>query len=460
MRIDHLHVQNFRCFVEADFDFSPRFNLLVGINGSGKTSLLKAIVSAITTPFNWTQRGVVWPHAEEASARLALIEMQGKIRFDRCYPVRLEADGEVCGQPRSWWVAKDGPTSQPSWEHTIFSVISNEAAKIAQSGIGALPIAAFYSSERQWRLTGTSPEKAATTQESRFDAYKSWSDAAQDMKGLETWIIAKSLERLEEVANGQVGQDSRDDELSLVNLAIAQALEGAKGLRYDIKHRRLVLDWQIGDPAPFEALSDGQKAMCTLVADIARRMCLLNPQLGSNVLKETPGIVLIDELDMHLHPAWQRRIAQVLKGAFPKVQFFAASHSPQIIGELPAHEILLLRDGKMQGHPERAFGLDSSKVLEEVMGAPAQDAQVAAQLAEIRQALDDERLGDARCHLDKLKNGEGTALLVRLYAEIPGLDSRMPYRAHPASIQAFQQGKHRLPEHACLLSCRQWQSLM
>lgn len=407
MRINHLHIQNFRCFVEADFDFSPHFNLLVGINGSGKTSLLKAIVSAVSPPFNGTQRSIVRPYAEEASARLALIEMQGKIRFERCYPVRLEADGEVCGQPRSWWVAKDGSASQPSWEPTIYSAISNEAATIAQSGIGALPIAAFYSSERQWRLTGTSPEKAATTQESRFDAYASWNDATLDIKGLETWIIAKSLERLEEVANGLAEQNSQVDELSLVNQAVTQALEGAKGLRYDIKHRRLVLDWQQGDPVPFEALSDGQKAMCALVADIARRMCLLNPQSGRNVLKETPGVVLIDELDMHLHPAWQRRIVRALKKIFPQVQFFAASHSPQIIGELPADEVLLLRDGKMQGHPERAFGLDSNEVLEEVMGAPAQDIEVATQLAEIRRALDDERLDDARRSLAGLKNQVG-----------------------------------------------------
>lgn len=407
MRINHLHIQNFRCFKEADFDFSSHFNLLVGINGSGKTSLLKAIVSAMATPFNGTQRFIGWPHAEEASARLALIEMQGKIRFERCYPVHLEAKGEVCGQPRSWWVAKDGSATQPSWEPTIYSAISNKAATIAQSGIGALPIAAFYSSERQWRLTGTSPEKAATTQESRFDAYVSWSDAALDIKGLETWIIAKSLERLEEVANGFIEQDSQVDELSLVNQAVTQALEGAKGLRYDIKHRRLVLDWQIGDPVPFDTLSDGQKAMCALVADIARRMCLLNPQLGGKVLKETPGIVLIDELDMHLHPAWQRRIVRALKEIFPQVQFFAASHSPQIIGELPADEILLLRDGKKPGHPERAFGLSSNEVLEEVMGAPAQDIQVATQLEEIRRAQDEERLNDARRCLDDLKKKAG-----------------------------------------------------
>jgi predicted ATP-binding protein involved in virulence len=409
MRINELKIRNFRCFEDATFKFAPQFNLLVGVNGSGKTSLLKALVAAVATPFMAVRHlSSGWPHVKEEDTRFTLLVMQGRSRYEQCYPVRLEIQGELCGQPRNWWVAKEGamsPGSVPLFEHTAYSVITDAAAHIAQTQQGALPVMVFYSAQRQWQFAGVSPEKAATQQDSRFDGYQAWNDAALDMKGLETWVIAKSLERLEASAEGE--SDRSDDELALVNSAIVKAFPDAKGLRYDTRHRRILLEKLTGEPVPFNALSDGQRAVCALVADIARRMCLLNPQLGSDVMVKTPGVIAIDELDMHLHPAWQRRIAGVLKETFPLVQFFAASHSPQIIGELPAHEILLLRDGHLVGHPERALGLDSDDVLTEVMGAPAQNTQLTQALTDIRHALEDEKLDEAQQHITRVSDQFG-----------------------------------------------------
>lgn len=408
MHLHTLRVRNFRCFEQEVFEFQPQFNLLVGVNGSGKTSLLKAIAAGLATPINGLGKSVNWPHADEANARLALVELQGRVRYERSYPVRLELDGELCGSARSWWLEQPGPGSQPKWEHTIFSAIADEAARIAQGGQGVLPVAAFYSAERQWRLKGVGADTAVRHQDSRLDAYASWFDAALDMKGLETWVIGKSLERLEtESGSGDVGNGGALDELGLVNRAVALAIPGAKGLRYDIKYRRLVLEWKDADPVPFETLSDGQRALAALVADIARRMCLLNPQLGARVLDDTPGVVLIDELDMHLHPAWQRRVCGVLKTAFPCIQFVAASHSPQIIGELVADEILLMKGGKVVGHPERALGLPSSEVLAEIMGTEPQNAEVADALRRIHQALDNEQLDVAEREIVALESKVG-----------------------------------------------------
>lgn len=408
MRIDHLKVQNFRCFEQAEFNFSPRFNLLVGVNGAGKTSLLKAVVAALATPLNGLQQGVVWLHADDSTARLALVELQGKARFERCYPVRLDVAANVCGLPRSWWMTKDGPASQVGFEHTIYPVLADEAAKIVQGAQGALPVAAFYAAERQWQLTGVGADTAVRQQESRLDGYRSWSNAALDMKGLESWVIAKSLERLEAVSGAGVTlSDGPLDELTLVNRAVAQAVPGSTGLHYDIKYRRLVLGWKDDTPVPFENLSDGQRTLAALVADIARRMCLLNPQLGDKVLEDTPGVVVIDELDMHLHPTWQRRISGLLMNTFPSVQFFASSHSPQIIGELGPEYIRLMRGGKVLGHPERSLGLASGEVLEELMGSQARNPGVEKELRVIRQAIDDDALAQAQTLLDTLKTRVG-----------------------------------------------------
>src|SRR5207253_331116 len=113
-------------------------------------------------------------------------------------------------------------------------------------------------------------------------------------------------------------------------------IENIQGLRYDLKAKTLLLEWHAldvskGPATQFEHLSDGQRVVISLIADIARRMCLLNPHLGLEAIRQTPAVILIDELDIHLHPQWQRKIVKGLKTAFPAAQFIAASHSPQVI---------------------------------------------------------------------------------------------------------------------------------
>ena len=404
MRIDHLKVQNFRCFEQAEFDFSPRFNLLVGVNGVGKTSLLRAVMAALAAPLINFGQGGTWLYSEESAARLAIVELQGRTRFERCYPVRLDVTANVCGLNQPWWIKTDGNADQVFFDHAIHTVLAEEAAKIVKGVQGTLPVVAFYPAERQWQLAGVSADAAIRQQDARQDGYRSWSNAALDMKGLESWVIGKSLERLEAASNGGAAPGGGPlDELTLVNRAVAQAVPGSTGLHYDIKYRRLVLGWQDASPAPFENLSDGQRTLTALVADIARRMCLLNPQLGDKVLEDTPGVVVIDELDMHLHPTWQRRISALLMTTFPRVQFFAASHSPQIIGELEPKYILRMQDGQVLGHPERSLGLDSGEVLEELMGSQARNPDVDAELRVIRRAIDDDATPQAQALLDTLK---------------------------------------------------------
>jgi predicted ATP-binding protein involved in virulence len=105
---------------------------------------------------------------------------------------------------------------------------------------------------------------------------------------------------------------------------------------------------------------------------------------------------------MHLHPKWQRLITMGLQAAFPALQIIATSHSPQVLGELRPNQIILLGpEGTM--HPERAKGLDSSEVLEELMGSAARNVGVTAALREIHHAIDDDALERAQTLLDALK---------------------------------------------------------
>jgi predicted ATP-binding protein involved in virulence len=401
MRLDHLHLQNFRCYEDAHFDFQPGFNLVVGVNGSGKTSLLQGVASSIAPFFARVgNMSTALVHAD-AQVRFVVDRFDGRIRFERRYPVKLEGKGNLFNLA-DWLVIKERKEMPLVPEEQAYKAAASEINKVAAGFAIDLPLVAFYQANRRWVASGLSAESAATQQVSRLDGYENWSDAAVSLISFESWFIGKTLERLEAIGNSRSAIETFDDELAWVNKALQLALPESLGVRYDLTLRSLMVDLSAKKSLPFSDLSDGQRGMVALIADIARRMCILNPHMGRDVLANTSGIVIIDELDIHLHPAWQRTIVTALKNAFPKVQFIAASHSPQIIGSLKPEEVIVLNSGE-GSHPRVTYGLDSSSVLEEVMGVTQREPEIERLLNEMFSALEDNDLKQAKLLLKNLK---------------------------------------------------------
>lgn len=400
MRLDHLHIQNFRCYEDATFDFQPGFNLVVGVNGSGKTSLLQAVSSSVASFFIATGRGSSLLSTDE-QVRFVIDKYEGRIRFERRYPLVLKAKGDAFGIS-TWGITKDRKEGLPPSDSAAYTAINETMLALDSGAIVDLPVVAFFRANRRWLASQVSTEFAATQKSSRLDGYSSWFDASTDLKDFESWFIGKTLERLERLAESKTPIEDFSDELAWVNAAISLALPEAKGFRYDLKLRNLMVDLSLDKSLPFNDLSDGQRGMVALIADIARRMCLLNPHMGREVLAKTSGLIIIDELDIHLHPTWQRSIVSALKTAFPSVQFIAASHSPQIIGSLQAEEVIVLNNGD-SSHPRVTYGLDSSSVLEEVMNVAQREPEIEALLTELFSTLEDNDLKSAKKKLEVLK---------------------------------------------------------
>jgi hypothetical protein len=146
--------------------------------------------------------------------------------------------------------------------------------------------------------------------------------------------------------------------------AIQNCVEDCSHVYYDIEQDDLIVTVN-GKDLPAYLLSDGQRTILAMVADIAYRAAQLNPQLERNAPQETPGIVLIDELDLHLHPNWQRKIVNTLKTTFPKIQFFASTHSPFIIQSLQPGELVDL-DGRHAEYADKSI----EDIAEQQMGVP------------------------------------------------------------------------------------------
>jgi predicted ATP-binding protein involved in virulence len=181
----------------------------------------------------------------------------------------------------------------------------------------------------------------------------------------------------------------------------------------------------------FEHLSDGQRTVLALVLDIVRRMLTMNGHLRERATLETPGLILIDEIETHLHPRWQREITTGLQRAFPAVQFVVTTHSPQVLSELRAEQIILLQPGATEtSHPDRAMGLSSNEILEEVMDGSSRNAEIAQLIRDIENALEDEELAKAQTDLEKLKSKVGEI------PEVLRLDETLKWLNAPLQGQA------------------------
>ncbi|RON58961.1 AAA family ATPase [Pseudomonas frederiksbergensis] len=399
MRLDRLHIQNFRCYEDATFDFQPGFNLVVGVNGSGKTSLLQAVAVSFIEFGNAMKPSETSLKNEDI--RFVIDRFDGRSRYERKFPLLVHGMGDVF-EATEWVMKRDGE----DLPHLVDSIFDSEKDKVVKKINLAiqvdLPVLAFYRSDRRWQGAGVTAEFAAQHRVSRFDGYINWFDAVADLRDFESWLIGKTLERMQNLLDAKPVSLDFEDELAWVNSAIECAVPKARNLRYDLRLQSLLIDIDDQKTIPFNELSDGQRGMVALFADIARRMCILNPHLGKDVLKNTSGVVIIDELDIHLHPAWQRSIVPALKEAFPNVQFIAASHSPQIIGSLKPEEVIVLNNGDAS-HPRVTYGLDSSSVLEEVMGVTQREPEIEKLLSELFSTLEDNDLKKAKVQLEALK---------------------------------------------------------
>ena len=138
------------------------------------------------------------------------------------------------------------------------------------------------------------------------------------------------------------------------------------------------------------------------IGDIAIKSAQLNSHLGERAIEETPGVVLIDELDLHLHPRWQRHIVSDLRRVFPNIQFFCTTHSPQIVGEVGPDEIQLLSgDGTLS--VERSAGMDSNWILRHVMSADERNPKLKSRLDSIEKQIADGDYDEAKAAIAVLR---------------------------------------------------------
>lgn len=334
MHIDSIHLKNFRRFEKADFSFARRFNLIVGENATGKTAILDGLAVALgglllNLPGPAKSRSI-----KRDEVRLGFFSHGDAYTAEPQYPVRVACHGEVAGELGEWHrdlTSAEGRTTRQdlAWiRHMADSL--RESVKAGTDVF--LPVLSYYGTGRLW-VQKRHTEVSTLKPQSRFAGYRSCLNPASDEKRLLQWFKTNELSALQ--------RKEPNATLEACRHAVLSCVPEATNVHFDVARDELVLRVDEQE-LPFHYLSDGFRNVVAMVADIAVRCASLNPALGEEAPTKTPGVVLIDELDLHLHPKWQRRVVTDLLRAFPKVQFIGTTHSPFIIQSLPPKDVIEL----------------------------------------------------------------------------------------------------------------------
>jgi predicted ATP-binding protein involved in virulence len=364
-RLEKLELENFRCFSRLDVEFHEKLTVIVAPNGGGKTALLDAAC------FGW-HYFVQGTDFEEISKSLRNEDVRQVPKPDGTMipmkPVRLHGTTLVGGEQTEWTVEKGGKTAKntstqgadPMREvgrRLRQALQDNAEGKLAESV--TLPTIGYYGTGRLW-----APQKVTAARRRQIKAdtspisgYDQCLSPSSRFALFEVWFARYSLAALVEKYDGKASLHRSGDKLAGVKAALDSLLKPATGWHsfyFHPKNETILAQHDAHGELPVSKLSDGLRIMIGLAGDIAHRCVRLNPHLGATAPQLTPGVIMIDEVDMHLHPEWQQLVLQALQDAFPLIQFIVTTHSPQVLTTVKRENIRILTQ-----HPD---GLWSASV--------------------------------------------------------------------------------------------------
>lgn len=433
MHLKNVTLSNFRCFENERFHLDRRLNLVIGNNAKGKSALLDGIAVALggfllgipaPTVKSVARQATTRPIRHEdmrrffaAGKEVATPEVAGQTRVEA--EAELQ-DAEGHSHHIDWFRERSGPRERPTNKHSKRLRLFAERLYHDSNQSGAtLPVIAYYGTGRLG--AGQTQRLADLAQANTALGYYYCLNPDAPNKTVHEWIRHMAL-----IANER-GRPLLI--LQAVYHAICRLLPNATGAWYSSEYGELVVEF--GDAFfPFTDLSDGQRSMAALTGDLAWRCAHLNQHFGETAAQQTPGVVLIDEIDLFIHPSWQRDLLPTLLRTFPKVQFIVTTHSPFILQSVKeAHVINLdhLHDAKrspslraersVEDIAEEIMGVEHvqrSKAFQELTATAAEyyrlldegvpeSAEAVARLAERLDALE-ERFGDNPAYVAFLKS--------------------------------------------------------
>ena len=414
MKVKRLKMTSFRGISDLTLDFqTDEPNVLIGINGVGKSSILdclalllfKLIVEIHFNPKSRTfslerqyKYSSLISEREQDLANVLFLNEQDITNGSN--ETLNEITVSLGSQEAKWSLASVREITAPggfiSGSGQLERVVDEIHSQLKDTAEANIPLAVYYPVNRavldipldiaeeqsfeQIAANDHALNHAVTRGRIVFDRFFQWFRVLEDLENEER----------------RDNSDYRDRQLEAVRQAISLLMPGFSNLRVRRSPLRMTVEKQ-GKELIVNQLSDGEKCLLAMVGDLARRLAIANPGLPNPL--EGEGVVLIDEIELHLHPKWQREIIPALTRTFPNCQFIITTHSPQVISEVKPNGIYILEatsEGVVAKRPESSYGRDSNRILEDLMGVPARPQEIKDDLLELFRLIDKGDLDGAR----------------------------------------------------------------
>lgn len=404
MKIDNIHIKNYRCFCNLDIPLEDHLTLFVGKNGAGKSAILDAIAVAAST-FLCGIDGGSCRNILKGDARYEFYEIGEVIDAQPQFPVLITATGE-CGGQEVYWMrslsSSSGKTTMKDARALIEIAEQMQSQVMAGDTETTLPILSYYGTGRLYAQKKEKRDLLNLLKFNRQAGYLDCMEAESNEKMMLNWFQTMTLKSLQN--QQKTGKIEKIPQLMAVEQAVCKCFQKINGCKdaevsFDLDTHRIMIGYEdkSGSKSRFalNEMSDGYKNTLSMIGDIAYRMAVLNPQLGKEVLAKTPGIVLIDEIDLHLHPEWQQTILEDLQSIFPQVQFLVTSHAPSVIHSVKRENIRILDRGEIFVPAEQTYGRDANSILREVMQVWERPEEIRQMLTSFYQTIDKGDVGNA-----------------------------------------------------------------
>lgn len=408
MIIKSIALKNYRCFEDIKVNFHEKLTVIVGDNDSGKTSILEGLSVSLGTMFTGLD-GQTGVSINKKDAMLKAYQMGESEDVQPQYPVEITAMGDIDGQTITWKRSLYGENGSTTVKDAkAMTDIAKGYQKRLRDGDAALvlPVLAYYGTGRLWDYHR---EKKTDTfkNNTKTNGYIDCLDGTANIKLMMNWFKKKTIQKIQKPSEGLRGFK----ELLVVRRAMAMCYARITGnhdvsFDYNLDTNEIECEYVNEDglrmSIPLSQMSDGYKSTISLIADIAYRMAVLNPQLGVYVIEKTAGVILIDEVDLHLHPAWQHRILGDLQEIFPRVQFIVTTHAPAVISSAKSENLVILKDYEVLDASTEIYGNDVNTILKDIMGVSERNPVIADLFSKFYSLLNDKQYDEAEKILDEI----------------------------------------------------------
>lgn len=378
MKLQSLALENFRCFEKVQLDLHPQLTVLVGVNGAGKTALLDALglfLEGLSKSrinrffFTFAARMVVTQSEQRNKDKGILFNIQ---------LANISGNIPILYGPDKEGLSDDLQCHLPQKGRNYEEILTRHLKQNATNNTDGMSVFLYYRAQRQL----SKEESRETGQKAAFvNAFTPQIDYTTTVSWFNDKEANEARERTE-------NPDFRDPALEAIRNALTLALEGyEKPIMRGTPPVFYIHSKENGIRVPVAQLSDGYKMMLALIMDLSRRMAQANGELyekRNNKVLHSPAVVLIDEIELHLHPKWQQTVLPTLMKIFPNTQFVVTTHSPQVLTSIKPEHIRIVDNGSVRLPTTSSYGAPSWRVLEDLLGVSSRPSD-----NEAKKALDE-----------------------------------------------------------------------